>query len=546
MYILIFTITILFLLVFIIIYKAKNIPLPKIKDLSSLELEVKTQENFVKTSLAFMQKNEFGFYEIYAEGAPFERGVAMGKVMEKVKLKHEESFISSIESIIPSPTYLNFLKIFVGIFNRNLHHFFNKEYLEELYGLSFSSSKKYNYIAPPFQRVLNYHAAHDIGHALQNIGLVGCSSFVVKDNKSANNELLLARNLDFSPSEAFNELKALYFIHPNKGNKYVSYSWPGFIGVVSGMNEHGLCVVLHSAKSKMRFSIGTPVSIIAREIMQEAKNIDEARAILQKRQAFVSELFLVVSAQDNSAVVFEKEPNTLSEYQMENNNLICVNHLLSKKNKNSKENLEWKVTISSAYREQRLKELLANYQSISPENAAEILRDIKGCNNENIGLQNENAINQLAAHHGVIFKPQSLEFWVSANPYMMGEMVAYDFNDAFEKAIKKEPTILYNKDKTIDKDKFLNTEAYADFLKFEQEKKEILEAIKNKKQLSPEILLSFEKHNPLFFYTHEILGDYYHKNKNVTKAKQHYKTALALNIPTKFEQKRIEKKWRKL
>ncbi len=546
MYILIFIIAVFILLVFILIYKAKNIPLPKIDDLSSLELKIQTKQNFVKNSLAFMQKNEFGFYEIYAEGAPFERGVAMGKVMEQVKLKHEESFITSIESIVPSPTYLNFLKIFVGIFNRNLHHFFKKEYLEELYGLSFSSSKKFNYIAPPFQRVLNYHAAHDIGHALQNIGLVGCSSFVVKDDKSANNELLLARNLDFSPSEEFNELKALYFINPSKGNRYISYSWPGFIGVVSGMNEHGLCVVLHSAKSKMRFSIGTPVSIIAREIMQEARNIEEARTILQKRQAFVSELFLVVSAQDNTAVVFEKGPNSLSEYQMENDCLICVNHLLSEENKDTQENSEWKTTISSAYREQRLKELLANYKSINPENAAEILRDIEGCNNENIGLQNENAINQLAAHHGIIFKPQSLEFWVAANPYMMGEMVAYNLKTAFEKAIKKEATILYDKAKTIDKDIFLTSEAYADFLKFKQEKKEILEAIKNKQNIKVETLLSFEKHNPLLFYTHEILGDYHLKNNNLTKAKQHYKTALSLSIPTKFEHKRIEKKWSKI
>src|SRR6218665_1582699 len=204
-----------------------------------------------------------------------------------------------------------FLKTIVGILNRNLHKHFADEYLEELYGLSFSSPEEFNDIAPPYQRILNYHAAHDIGHALQNFGLVGCSSFVERNERS-NHNLLLARNLDFSPSEDFNKLKALYFINPSEGNKFVSYSWPGFIGVVSGMNEHGLCVVVHAAKSKMRFSIGTPVSIVAREIMQYAQDLNSAREILRKRQTFVSELFLVVSAKDNSAVVFEKEPTSLN------------------------------------------------------------------------------------------------------------------------------------------------------------------------------------------------------------------------------------------
>jgi isopenicillin-N N-acyltransferase-like protein len=263
-------------------------------------------------------------------------------VSEEIKKEHEKNFIESISKIVPSPFRLKLLKIVVGILNRNLASFFKPAYLEELYGLSFSSPNEFDYIAPKYQRVLNYHAAHDIGHALQNMGLVGCSSFVVTNKKSADKTLLLARNLDFSPSEKFNKLKVLYFIAPNNAYKYISYSWPGFIGVVSGMNEWGLCVVIHSSKSKFSFSIGTPVSIIVKEILESAKNIDEARQILNKRTSYVSELFFVVSSEDKSAIVFEKEPKSLTEYALQNNQLICVNHLMSEERKNTEENLAWK------------------------------------------------------------------------------------------------------------------------------------------------------------------------------------------------------------
>jgi len=538
--------SIFFVFIACILYKATHPYKPFISDTSCVDLPTESKGNRIMHGGSFLQKNPFGFYEVFVQGNAFERGVSMGKVCEEIKKKHERNFVDSFLQLVPSKTYQILLKFFIGILNRNLPNYFLPEYLDEIYGLSFSSSSEFNFIAPPYQRVLNYHAAHDIGHALQNIGLVACSSFVVKGSRTSDRKLLLARNLDFSPSEAFNELKVLYFIKPNQGHKYVSYSWPGFIGVVSGMNEHGLCVVLHAAKSKIRFSIGTPVSIIVKEILQYAKNIEEARVILNKTTSFVSELFLIASALDQSAVVFEKQVHCCTEYKMEGDELLCLNHFQSPALANDPENLEWKAFISSGYREIRLKELLAQHQKINPVVASEILRDIKGCNNENIGLQNENAINQLAAHHGIIFKPETNEFWVSSNPYMMGEMVAYNLNTAFEIAENGTKMDLYISEKIILKDAFLNSDEFEYFLRYKTKKKKLIEAIKVKQKLSKSWLAEFEILNPLLFTTHELLGDYQAKQNSLELAKGNYSRALELNIPTQFDKNRIFKKWKKV
>ena len=41
------------------------------------------------------------------------------------------------------------------------------------------------------------------------------------------------------------------------------------------------------------------------------------------------------------------------------------------------------------------------------------------------------ALNQLLAHHGIVFKPEELMAWVSSNPYQLGEFVAYDLKEIF-------------------------------------------------------------------------------------------------------------------
>ena len=57
-----------------------------------------------------------------------------------------------------------------------------------------------------------------------------------------------------------------------------------------------------------------------------------------------------------------------------------------------------------------------------------ILRDRKGLHNADIGMGNEKAINQLIAHHSIVFEPKKLLVWVSTSPWQLGEYVAYDLN----------------------------------------------------------------------------------------------------------------------
>ena len=113
----------------------------------------------------WLRKSESGLYELYIEGNPFERGVIIGKLTKELAHYQEQVFVKQLHQIVPSDFKINLLKVFVGWFNRDLEKNIPEEFKLEILGVSTQASVDYDYIAPPYQRMINYHAAHDIGHA---------------------------------------------------------------------------------------------------------------------------------------------------------------------------------------------------------------------------------------------------------------------------------------------------------------------------------------------------------------------------------------------
>ncbi len=519
---------------------------PKIADNSFLKQErVQHSETFYTVSNGWLKKSESGLWELYVEGNGFERGVANGHLTKELAKFQEEAFFHQIQILIPDLNYLKFLKYFVAYFNRHLENNITEEYKEEIYGISRFAADEYDFVGPKYHRILNYHGAHDIGHALQDKNMtVGCTSFGVWNDKSADGELLIGRNFDFFSGDEFAKNKIVQFTNPKQGYKFATITWAGFIGAASGMNEKGITVTINAAKSEIPTDAATPIALLAREILQYAKNINEAIAIAKQRKVFVSESILIGSATDNKAIIIEKTPSDMDVYDAGGDEIMCSNHYQGKEFVNDLSNLKNLNESSSLYRKIRLKQLLSEKPKVDYLEAAEILRNQKGINGRDIGLGNEKAMNQLIAHHGVIFKPKSGLMWVSTSPYQCGKFVCYDLNKVFKNYTKLEEDEEITSDSlTIPADAFLKSEGYQQFIKFKNLKHYIQFITKAPGYifLSNKFEAAFIISNPQSYYTYQILGDYYKSKLNYETAFTYYKKSLVKEIASVKEENQIKK-----
>lgn len=523
------------------VWKVSDAKPPVIEDAAALNLKrTQLDSNTFVIGDNWIRKNKYGLYEMFVSGKPFERGVINGKLSKELLIKQEVAFTDQIKSIVPSPFYLKFLRYVIGFMNRDLSESVTTEYKDEIYGISESASDKFDWIGSNYARQLNYHAAHDIGHALQNLMLVGCTSFGAWDGKTENGALILGRNFDFWVGDEFAVNKIVEFVKPDQGHNFAFVTWGGFIGVVSGMNEKGLTVTINAAKSSIPTDAATPVSLVAREILQYAANIKDAIAIAHKRKMFVSESFLIGSAVDHKSIIIEKTPDTLAIYDPNSNEIVCANHYQSDLLGKQKLNQEQMQNSASVYRYKRTQELMGQNFPLTPQKVANILRDIKGLKGENIGIGNEKALNQMIAHHSVIFMPDSLRIWVSTSPWQLGEFVCYDLRKIFSMNGLKQDEELADEAHNIAPDSFLQTKTFHDFMAFRKEKALIAKGQVNKLDIS-----GFINENPAYYDTYRIVGDYLFSKNDKKKAIAYYEMALRKEVPTNEEKNAIRAKIKK-
>ncbi|RZJ69683.1 MAG: acyl-CoA--6-aminopenicillanic acid acyl-transferase, partial [Flavobacterium sp.] len=500
----------------------------------AIPIVVKQSDSVFTSGNNFFLKNRQQQWELYVEGDPLERGLVTGALTQQQVLKQERLFFGKIKDIVPSKFKQQLLRQFLKWYNRKLYLHVPEEYKTEIYGISRYVSDDYNNVAPPYLRSLYLHAAHDIGHALSDLALVGCTSFAAWGEKTSDGSLLLARNLDFYAGDEFAEDKIISFVRPDSGYPFVSVAWGGMAGVLSGMNMEGLTVTINAGKSDVPLIAKTPISILAREILQYAKTIDEAVAIAKKREVFVAESIMVGSARDGKAILIEVSPKKLGVYEVQNTSrLICSNHFQSDTYRDDSNNNSTKINSHSQYRFDRMTELLEEESKVDPAKAAAIIRNREGLNDLALGYGNEKAINQLLAHHSVIFKPEQRLIWVSSNPYQLGEYTAYDLNEVFGEQVKDDvKKSMAKSELNIPRDPFADSKEFKDYEEFRKLDRVVDGAIADQSELPAGFVKKYQSLNPEHWKVYYSTGKYYYDRGYYSAAKAEFEKALTKEITT--------------
>ncbi len=157
----------------------------------------------------------------------------------------------------------------------------------------------------------------------------GCAAFVVMPDRSDSGKLLFGRNFDFPSFDVLDKYHCVFVIRPEGKNAFVSIGYPGLVGVISGINEHGLAVatldVYRSADRSPAFNAkGCPLAMTYRRVLEECKTVEEAEVIL-KQAARTTYMNLVV-CDSKTGKTFELTPKQVGTRSAEKSILSCTNH----------------------------------------------------------------------------------------------------------------------------------------------------------------------------------------------------------------------------
>jgi hypothetical protein len=410
---------------------AKPPPLPA--DVSIMSLKPEARDGKIWLGKSWVGQRE-GLTVICLKGSPFEIGYANGVLMQDKMHTLENGFLEMIRGYVPQHWVMEILKNYVIYRNRHLSDYIPLDYRMEIYGTTLGCPDIHPEEGNFYNRLLNYHAAHDVSYMMIDNPFIsaraGCTAFGAWGNATTNGDLITGRNFDWEAAEVFSRDRVVEMFEPDGKIPFISLSWAGMTGVVSGMNRAGVSVTVNGAPSKLPSTIATPVAIVAREIMENSHNLDEALKILRDAKVFVSTIWLVGSRTDGKFVVVEKTPDVTNMREANGDTIVCPNHFETAGLKDDPRNTNYMAEATSVSREARLKELVRESDGkIDPALAVTFLRDRDLPGGIFAGNCNRGTLNAFIATHSVVMDLTSNIFFAASPPNQLGKFVAFDVSD---------------------------------------------------------------------------------------------------------------------
>lgn len=124
---------------------------------------------------------------------------------------------------------------------------------------------------------------------------LACSCLATLPERSTDGKVRLARNLDWPGGEVLAGAP-LVVIESGATHRFASFTWPGLLGVATGMNDAGLAVAdlmaLDTGGGRPR--PGIPVLFAVRSMLEQAGNVDEAVAWLKSAARTIPQNYALV------------------------------------------------------------------------------------------------------------------------------------------------------------------------------------------------------------------------------------------------------------
>jgi hypothetical protein len=153
----------------------------------------------------------------------------------------------------------------------------------------------------------------------------GCSAALRLGDAEGKRPLMLGRDLDFANATLLGQETVVEDIHPTGKHAFVAVGWPGFAGVVSGMNDAGMVAVilLNLTPGTASDAGGCPLGFQVRALLEDCATCDQAIAAFGKTPV-ASANFVMVADPGHAAVLWQ-DHGTAHQVAPKDGWLFCTN-----------------------------------------------------------------------------------------------------------------------------------------------------------------------------------------------------------------------------
>jgi isopenicillin-N N-acyltransferase like protein len=395
-----------------------------------------------------------GLREVFLQGSPEEIGVEHARLMRNRMIANEVELWSEYERYVPwwiaRVGIVDWSLLRYRTLDQGIPEARRRELAAE--ALAFDPDPLAARMAT-YQRMVFLHSLYDIALPLEHSPLIGCTTFALAPEATADGHVIVARAFDFEAGEAVDRDKAVFLVREDGAIPFASVAWPGFLGVVTGMNAEGVVMVVHGARARDPATEGMPVAFSLREALEHGRSTAEVVRILRSQRVLVSHIVFVADAHADFAIV-ERAPGIEPYVRRASASIGVTNHFEGPLAADPK-NVRVRKSTTSVARRERLDELLerVDARSATPEGALAILRDHRCAGGVPCDLGDRRTIDALIATHGIVADLTAGVLWVGVGPNLSGKFVRLDLrallapdrdasNDPEPDALPEDPILL--------------------------------------------------------------------------------------------------------
>ncbi|MEO7096012.1 MAG: C45 family peptidase [Polyangiales bacterium] len=395
-------------------------------------------------------------WELGLAGEPVARGAAISRLLRQPMIDDEQELYDGFAKAVPfAPARWAIMDL--GRFRfRHVDRGIPAQYRDEIAGLAQGfAPDPFEGILPSYHRFVFLYAVYDIALSFEHSPLIGCTTIDTGPESppaegaatvdATSGHVLLARAFDFEAGDTFDRDKVVFLVREPGRIPFASVGWPGFVGVVSGMNRDGVAMVVHGGRAGEPRAEGVPVVFSLREALATAHTTEEAVRVLSAHPVLVSHIVIVTDAAGDVAVV-ERAPGVDAFVRRSKGRLATTNHFEGPLAGDPKD-VAVREKTSTLPRRARADALLAGLAA-SPGVAdlVALLRDRRDPQGNPMPLGDRRAIDALIATHGVVFDATARAMWVSEAPHLLGRFVRFDLArllaDGYDPASEKEAEVV--------------------------------------------------------------------------------------------------------